>query len=79
MGVDTTGMTTMQASDRWFDEVERLLKDLNIKPGHLTEQFGFEEKDVDHIVQRATSGFNREGNPRDLEVDDCTELLKSIL
>jgi len=79
MGVNTTGMTVMQASDKWFDEVERLLKDLNIKPGNLHEQFGFEEKDVDHIVQRATSGFNREGNPRDLEVDNCTELLKSIL
>lgn len=79
MGVDTTGMTTMQASDKWFDEVERLLKDLNIKPGHLNEQFGFEGKYVDHIVSRATSGFNREGNPRDLEVDECTELLKSIL
>ena len=79
MGVDTTNMTTMQASDRWFDEVERLLQDLNIKPGRLMEQFGFEEKNVPHVVNRATSGFNQEGNPRDLNADNGTELLTSIL
>jgi alcohol dehydrogenase class IV len=79
VGVDTTGMTIMQAADKWFDEVERLLADLNIKPGHLNEQFGLEEKDLEHIVTRGTSGFNKEGNPRDLEFDDCLKLLKSIM
>jgi hypothetical protein len=31
------------------DEVERLLADLDIKTGHLNEQFGLQQKDLEHI------------------------------
>ena len=45
MGADTRGLTKMQASDKWFDEIERLLDDLNIRTGHLNEQFGLQKRD----------------------------------
>ena len=67
MGVDTRGMTTTRAADRWFDEIERLLKDLNIMPGNLNEQFGLEREDLEHIVQIYSNDWCREGNPRDFD------------
>jgi alcohol dehydrogenase class IV len=50
MGVDIRNMTVMQAADKWFEEIERLLKDLDIKSGHLNEQFGLQRKDLQHII-----------------------------
>jgi alcohol dehydrogenase class IV len=80
MGADTRGLTTVQASDKWFDEMERLLADLNIKTGHLKEQFGLQEKDFDHIIKwQYEKDFAREGNPRGYNYDDCIQLLKSML
>jgi methanol:N,N-dimethyl-4-nitrosoaniline oxidoreductase len=79
MGVDTRGMTRMQAADKWFDEVERLLTDLNIKTGHLNEQLGFQRKDVEHIVTIYSNDFCKEGNPRDFNFEECVELLESVL
>ena len=51
MGVDTTGMSKMEASDMWFVETERLLDDLEIKSGNLSEQFGLKKEDIPHIVK----------------------------
>jgi hypothetical protein len=50
MGVDTRGMTRIQAADRWFDEVERLLKDLKIESGHLNRQVGLKHEDLEYCV-----------------------------
>lgn len=50
LGVDTKGLTRMQAADRFFEEIERMLSDLNITTGHLTEQAGLQQKDIDHVV-----------------------------
>ena len=80
MGVDTRGLTKMQAADKWFDEIERLLSDLNIRTGHLNEQFGLQKKDVEHIViNQYANDFPREGNPRDFNFDDCVKLLGDML
>jgi alcohol dehydrogenase class IV len=79
MGVDTRGMTKMQAADKWFDEVERLLADLDIKPGHLNEQFGLQEKDLGHMVDMCIKDWCREGNPRFFEYDECLAMLKGML
>lgn len=80
MGVDTRGMTKMQAADKWFDEIERLLADLDIRTGHLNEQFGLEKKDIEHIVIRQYSNdFAREGNPRDYNFDESVKLLEDLL
>jgi alcohol dehydrogenase class IV len=80
MGVDTRGLTKMQASDKWFDEIERLLSDLNIRTGHLNEQFGLQKKDVEHIVtNQYLNDFPREGNPRDFNFNDCVKLLENML
>jgi alcohol dehydrogenase class IV len=80
MGVDTSGLTKIQAADRWFDEMERLLSDLNIRTGHLHDQFGLQKKDLEHIVKwQYANDFAREGNPRDFNFDDCTKLLDEML
>jgi alcohol dehydrogenase class IV len=80
MGVDTRDLTAMEASDKWFDEIERLLADLNIRTGHLNEQFGFERKDIEHIViHQYANDFASEGNPRDYKFEDCVKLLEDLL
>jgi lactaldehyde reductase len=79
MGVDTTGMTELEAADRWFVEMERLIKDLEITPGHLTEQFGVQEKDLEKIVTVYANDFCSQGNPREFNHDEIIDLLKSAL
>jgi len=80
MGVDTKGMSKMQAADKWFDEVERLLSDLNIRTGHLNERFGLQRKDLEHIVKwQYENDFGRQGNPRDFVFEDCVKLLEDML
>jgi len=79
MGVDTTGMTKWEAADRWFDEIEQLLDDLEIQPGCIGEQFGIEEKDLEHIVNVYHNDFCSQGNPRDFDHDEILALLKRVL
>lgn len=80
MGVDTRGMSKVQASDKWFDEIERLLKDLNIETGNLNRQFGFKKEDAEHVIKwQYANDFAREGNPRDYSYDESVRLLESIL
>ncbi|MBA7687805.1 Methanol:N,N-dimethyl-4-nitrosoaniline oxidoreductase [subsurface metagenome] len=79
MGVDTRGMTKMQAADKWFDEIERLLKDLNIKSGHLNEQTGLKKEDIPHIVDVYSNDWCYEGNPTAFNREECIQLLESML
>ncbi|MFC1933486.1 iron-containing alcohol dehydrogenase, partial [Chloroflexota bacterium] len=79
MGVDTKGMTRMQAADKWFDEVERLLADLNIKTGHLHEQVGLQQEDLEDLANRMSKGFYKESNPRDTVFDEMLALLESMM
>ena len=80
MGVETTGLTVNQAADKWFDEIERLLSDLNIRTGHLNEQFGLQKKELEHIVRwQYSNDFAREGNPRSFNFEDCIKLLEDML
>jgi methanol:N,N-dimethyl-4-nitrosoaniline oxidoreductase len=79
MGIDTTGMTELEAADRWFIEMERLLKDLEITPGHLGVQFGVQEKDLEKIVKVYANDFCSQGNPREFNHDEVIDLLKNTL
>jgi methanol:N,N-dimethyl-4-nitrosoaniline oxidoreductase len=79
MGIDTRGMTTIQAADKWFDAVERLLADLNIQSGHLTEQFGFQQSDMESVVSEYLRGRMGEANPRGSSPEECTKLLKTMM
>lgn len=80
MGVDTTGMTKMEASDMWFAETERLLDDLEVQTGNLTEQFGLKKEDIPHIVKyQYENDFARQGNPRDFDFDESVQLLEEQL
>jgi methanol:N,N-dimethyl-4-nitrosoaniline oxidoreductase len=79
MGVDTRKMTRLEAADRWFIEIERLLKDLGITPGQLNKQFGLQEKDLEHIVKIYANDFCSQGNPREFNFEETVQLLKSVL
>jgi formaldehyde dismutase / methanol dehydrogenase len=78
MGVDTRGMTIWQASDKWFEETERLLRDLEITPGHLHEQFGLQKEDIPHIVKTYSNDFCSQGNPKAYDHDEVVKLLESV-
>ena len=80
MGVDTTNMTKMQASDAWFTEVERLLNDLNIQTGNLNKQFGLKKEDIPHIVRVQHSlDLTVQGNPTDYNFEELVALFESQL
>jgi len=79
MGIDTTGMTEWEAADCWFDEMEQLLKDLEITPGHLSEQFGIQEKDLEHIVNVYHNDFCSQGNPKEFNHDEVLGVLKRVM
>ena len=79
MGIDTRKMTKFEAADRWFDEIEQLLEDLEITPGYLTDQFGLEEADLEHIGKIYSNDFCSQGNPRELNTEEVLGLLKRVL
>ena len=79
MGIDTTGMTEWEAADSWFDEIEQLLKDLEITPGQLKKQFGVKETDLEKITKVYANDFCSQGNPREFNYDEVMGLLKSAL
>jgi alcohol dehydrogenase class IV len=80
MGVDTRSMNKMQASDSWFDAVERLLKDLNIQTGNLNKQFGLTAEYCAHIIKyQYSNDYAKEGNPRDYIYDEAYALFTSCL
>ena len=79
MGIDTMGMSQMEVADRWFDEMEQLLSDLEIQPGYLTSQFGIKEVDIDHIINIYQNDFCSQGNPKEFNDQEVKDLLKSVL
>jgi len=79
MGIDTRNMSRIEAADRWFVEIERLLNDLKIKPGHLNEQFGLKKEDLEHIVNIYSNDWCSEGNPVAFNREECITLLESML
>jgi methanol:N,N-dimethyl-4-nitrosoaniline oxidoreductase len=79
MGVDTTGMTAWEAADCFFDEMEELLKDLEIQPGCIADQFGVQAKDLEHIINVYHNDFCSQGNPRDFDHDEILALLKRVM
>lgn len=79
MGAETGGLTRLEAADKWFEEIEKLLKDLGIRSGYLNEQFGLEKKDLDHIVTLYSKDWCMQGNPREFNYGECISLLESML
>jgi methanol:N,N-dimethyl-4-nitrosoaniline oxidoreductase len=79
MGVDTTGMTPWEAADCFFDEIEELLKDLEIQSGCIADQFGVQDKDLEHVINVYHNDFCSQGNPRDFDHDEILSLLKRVM
>jgi alcohol dehydrogenase class IV len=79
MGVDTRGLTTLQAADKWFDEVERLLSDLNIVTGHLQERFGITHQNLEDFARGYGNSVGSQGNPRDYNYEETLKILESLM
>jgi alcohol dehydrogenase class IV len=79
MGIDTTGLSEWEVADRWFDEIEQLLEDLEITPGNLAEQFGLQDKDLEHIVNIYHNDFCSQGNPREFNSQEVLALLRRVM
>lgn len=76
-GVNTTGMTTVQAAGRAIDELEQLIKDLEV-----TETFsdlGLKEDNIDHVTENALHDFCSMANPRHLNSDAIKNLLRQCM
>jgi formaldehyde dismutase / methanol dehydrogenase len=79
MGIDTRGLTKMEAADKWFDEVERLLVDLDITSGHLTEQFGFTKDDIKLIRPHLPTDYVVVANARAFNLDEWCKMVEGAL
>jgi len=77
-GVDTRGMTKIQAAERALDEMEKLRNDVGITDISL-KQFNFTDADVEHTVKWALNDLSYEANPRDMKADDIRKIMKSMM
>jgi alcohol dehydrogenase class IV len=73
-------MSEVEASDRWFVEVERLIKDLDIEAGNLNRQFGLTKEDCAHIIRvQGSNDICMGGNPIEYNYEEQVKVLESIL
>jgi len=77
-GVDTRGMTTVQAAEKAIDEIVRLRNDVGITNISL-KQFDITEKDIEHSAKWAVNDLSREANPRDMDEQQVKEIMRSLL
>jgi formaldehyde dismutase / methanol dehydrogenase len=78
LGVDTCGLTRVQAADAALDEMERLRNDCGITDISL-KQFDFTEADLEHSVKWALNDLSREANPRDVSPDDVRAIMRPMM
>ncbi|MBS4024743.1 MAG: iron-containing alcohol dehydrogenase [Clostridia bacterium] len=77
LGVNTAGMTTIQAAERAVDEMERLINDLDI-----TERFadiGLKEENIDQVAEYAFKDFACMVNPREVNTDTIKMFLRQCM
>ena len=77
MGVDTTGMTPEQAAQAAVDAVRALSVRVGI-PQRLSD-LGITEQDIPALAKQAIADVCTPGNPRDVTIEDITELYKKVL
>ena len=77
MGADTTGMTPEQAAQAAVDAVRALSVRVGI-PQRLSD-LGITEQDIPALAKQAIADVCTPGNPRDVTIEDITELYKKVL
>lgn len=77
MGVDISGMTREEAAQAACDAVKALSIKVGI-PQRLSE-IGISEKDIPALAGQAIADVCTPGNPRDVTIDDITELYSKVL
>lgn len=77
MGVNIDGMTAEQASDAACEAVQALAIKVGI-PQHLSE-LGITENDIPRLAEQALADVCTPGNPREVTLEQITELYKSVL
>lgn len=56
-----------------------MLKDLEIQPRCVADQFGLQEKDPGHMVDVYQNDFCSQSNPREFNRDEVLDLLKRVI
>jgi len=79
MGVDTRSMSVLQAAEKWIEEVEKMLKDLNVETGNLTRRFGVQKDYIPGIIETSVAALGKRSNPRDYNYDELLKLFESLL
>ncbi len=77
-GVDTRGMTKIQAAEKAIEEMEKLRNDVGITDISL-KQFNFTDADIEHTVKWALNDLSYEANPRNMTGDDIRKIMKSMM
>ena len=77
MGVNISGMTREEAAQAACDAVKALSIKVGI-PQRLSE-IGISEKDIPALAGQAIADVCTPGNPRDVTIDDITELYTKVL
>lgn len=77
MGVDISGMTREEAAQAACNAVKALSIKVGI-PQRLSE-IGISEKDIPALAGQAIADVCTPGNPRDVTIDDITELYTKVL
>jgi alcohol dehydrogenase class IV len=76
-GIDTAGMSDMQAGEAFIDEVQKLKDDLNITT--TFGDLGLQEKDLDGLSKFAAADICSEGNPVDIGFDNMRAVFKGCM
>ncbi len=77
MGVDTTGMSAVEAAQAACDAVKALAIHVGI-PQHLSD-LGITEDDIPALAAQAITDVCTPGNPRDVTEEEIRELYKKVL
>jgi len=77
-GVDTRGMTVVQAAEKALEEMERLRNDVGFTDISL-KQLNLTEENIEHVAKWALNDINYEGNPRGMNQTQVKEILRGLL
>lgn len=77
MGVDTAGMSAVEAAQAAVNAVKQLSIEVGI-PQHLSD-LGIKEADIAALTEQAFTDVCTPGNPRDVTLDNISELYHKVL
>lgn len=77
MGVNTTGMTDIQAAEKAVEEMEKLRDDLGVT--EKLSDLGLKAEDVDKVAEFAMHDVCKDANPRTVNIEDVKDLFHKCM